>query len=153
MGSHSNLPQSQQSAASNVQKYEPRSTNGDMMQNQAKVTAPPQQQPTTQQQPTLPTTQQQASQQQTSLPLPPSKPKEFSFEMAVSKTMVQKAKQEEVAAPVPKKEPETPTKPALVPNHQIPPGGDIKSDDIKTDLKSLRPLASKTNHVLKDPQK
>ena len=74
--------------------------------------------------------------------------------MAVSKTMVQKAKQEEVAAPVPKKEPETPTKPALVPNHQIPPSaGDIKSDDIKTDLKSLRPLASKTNHVLKDPQK
>ena len=87
-----NLPQSQSQTA--VHKYEPKSTNGDMMQTQAnKVTAPSQQQQ--QQQTPQPQAQQQVQPQKPQVTSEPAAPKEFSFDFAVSKTMEVKAKIEE----------------------------------------------------------
>ena len=140
-----NLPQSQSQTA--VHKYEPKSTNGDMMQTQAnKVTAPSQLQ---QQQTPQPQAQQQVQPQPPQVASEPAAPKEFSFDFAVSKTMEVKAKIEEDTKKVAKIESNQPatTNSHPVANHTT---SDMKSGDIKLEQKPTKiALQPSKNNVLK----
>ena len=143
-----NLPQSQSQTA--VHKYEPKSTNGDMMQTQAnKVTAPSQQQQ--QQQTPQPQAQQQVQPQKPQVTSEPAAPKEFSFDFAVSKTMEVKAKIEEDTKRVAKIEsnqPATTNSHPVVANHAT---SDMKSGDtVKLEQKPTKiALQPSKNNVLK----
>ena len=143
-----NLPQSQSQTA--VHKYEPKSTNGDMMQTQAnKVTAPSQQQQ--QQQTPQPQAQQQVQPPKPQVTSEPAAPKEFSFDFAVSKTMEVKAKIEEDTKKVAKIEsnqPATTNSHPVVANHAT---SDMKSGDtVKLEQKPTKiALQPSKNNVLK----
>ena len=143
-----NLPQSQSQTA--VHKYEPKSTNGDMMQTQAnKVTAPSQQQ---QQQTPQPQAQQQVQPPKPQVTSEPAAPKEFSFDFAVSKTMEVKAKIEEdtkkQVAKIESNQPATTNSHPVVANHAT---SDMKSGDtVKLEQKPTKiALQPSKNNVLK----